>query len=387
MARGGWAAAAWLARGRRDTAVTLLVVAPDGRQTRTVIERAPSDFVNWPQVGIGPAGEVTVLWSRIDRRSSQLRLRLARVSPGGPPVVSDLPGVLSPRHSGAPGALAVAPNGATLLAWAAEDGVRVQEGAGDPVLVSPSVGASSVTAAINDAGAALLAHGTSAGEVVLLDRAARPPLAVPARARRRRPRPVRLRLRRNHPHPRQRARARRTRGRRLDGHARRTFSRRRGRRLGGGSWSGPASLSAITRDGLAPSLFLDARGEPRVLWSERGAGARGARLAPAVSDTTPPVVTARLPARIRLAASGRFRLAVSVHCSEACDARLSVRGTGPARALPAGRTTTLRYRAPAELARELRLHPRSRRLRVRLVVTDRAGNAVRSSRVVHARMR
>ena len=71
-----------------------------------------------------------------------------------------------------------------------------------------------------------------------------------------------------------------------------------------------------------------------------------------------------------------------VRCSEACDARLSVRGTGVARALPAGRTTTLRFRAPAELGRELRLRPRSHRVRVRLLVTDRAGNVVRSSRVV-----
>ena len=59
--RGAWR----LDRGRlghprraRDAAVTLLVVAPDGRQTRTVLERTRSDFVVAPLVGIGPAGDV-----------------------------------------------------------------------------------------------------------------------------------------------------------------------------------------------------------------------------------------------------------------------------------------------------------------------------------------
>ena len=129
VGRGGWTAAVWVTRGRRDAAVMLLVVAPDGRQTRTIIERSLSDLVGGPLVGIGPAGDVTVLWSRITRRSS--RLRVARVSAGGAPVVGDVPGALSARYSGAPFALAVAPGGATLLAWAAEDGVRALEGRGD----------------------------------------------------------------------------------------------------------------------------------------------------------------------------------------------------------------------------------------------------------------
>jgi hypothetical protein len=87
-----------------------------------------------------------------------------------------------------------------------------------------------------------------------------------------------------------------------------------------------------------------------------------------------------------LSRSGRFRLAVPVRCSEACDVRLSVRGTGVTRALPAGRTVTLRYRSSAELGEQLLRRPRLRRPRVDLVVTDRAGNVVRTSRVVHVRV-
>ena len=61
-------------------------------------------------------------------------------------------------------------------------------------------------------------------------------------------------------------------------------------------------------------------------------------------------------------------------------------GVGVARALPAGRTVTLRLTAPPELARELLVRPRARRLRLELLVTDRAGNAVRSSRMLRVRV-
>ena len=378
-ARGGWAAVAWLARRGREVALTLVVVAPDGRQTRTVLERSRTVALGSPRIGIGPAGDVVALWSRFERDPA--RVRVARVPAGAPPVFSDLPGALSPRSSGALYAVAVAPGGATLLAWAAEDGLRTVTDGGEPVVLSPGGDASSVTAALNDAGAALVAHGTAAGEVVVTDRAPGGPWAAPRVLDAVAGGPL---VADTEGAP--------VRGSVLaaDGRAIVAWSDARaglpivaaanGR--AGGSWSGPAALSAITREGFSPSLSLDALGEPRALWSELGVGVRGARLAPAATDVTPPAVSARLPARTRLSRSGRFRLSVPVRCSEACDVRLSVRDTGIARALPAGRTVTLRYLASAELGEQLLLRPRLRRPRVDLVVTDRAGNVVRTSRVV-----
>ena len=78
-----------------------------------------------------------------------------------------------------PSSVAVAPGGATLIAWASSDGVRVLTGAGEPVLVSPSSDASRVTAAINDAGAALVVHQTASNEVVVVERAAGANWAAP----------------------------------------------------------------------------------------------------------------------------------------------------------------------------------------------------------------
>jgi hypothetical protein len=376
VARGGWVAAAWMAYDGQVETLWLLVVAPDGRQTRTVIDRARSENLNEANVGIGPAGDAVVMWSRANRREA--RLRVARVPAGGAPVVSDLPGDLGDGYSEAPYAVAVAPSGETLITWASLDGVRAQTsaGGGGPVLISSSPDALYVSAAINDAGAAVVVHQTTtANEIVVVER--------PAGANWSAPRVVgdvafddrssivapvnetvltadgrSVVVWRDEP----------------AGHLR--VSAVSGRV--GGSWTRRATLSSVTREAFFPTVFLDALGEPRVLWTELGLGLRGARLAPARDDVTPPQVDARLPSRVARTETGGFRVAVHVRCSEACDARLRVSLFGVVRALSAGRTATLRVRVSRATAREFR----GRRLRLGLLVTDRAGNVVRSSRVV-----
>ena len=159
----------------------------------------------------------------------------------------------------------------------------------------------------------------------------------------------------------------------------------------GGAWAPATRLSSVTRDAYAISVALDAAGAPRVWWNEPGLGVRGAALAAARADTTAPVVSASLPARLAPTRSGRVRAAVRVRCSEACDARLRLvhagrEGASAVRALAAGRGRTLRIRASAWLAEQLRLHPGQRTQRLELVVTDRAGNVTRLARRLRIRV-
>jgi hypothetical protein len=380
-ARGGWVAAAWFTGDGDVFTLSLLVVAPDGRETRTTVASFRAAIVGWPRIAITPAGDVTAVWSELN--ADVRHVRVARVAQGAAPVVSALPGEVR-VGAGAEYSLAVAPGGATLIAWAADDGVRALDGDGAPVLVSTGTTPSTLSAALNDAGAAIVAHGNSAREIVLVERPPGGTWTVPhvlddvARE-------ASDSLDDQASHVSGAVLA-------ADGRAVVTWSDEHDHLSAvegangrvGGPWSGPASLSAATRSGILASSWLDAAGEPRVLWQESRLGLRGARLAAAREDVTAPVVTASLPARARAAEAGRFRLAVPVRCSEACDVRLTVRGEEVTRELPAGRTVTLRYRASAYLG-ELLLR-RSRPLRVALVVTDRAGNVVRSSRQLQVRV-
>src|SRR6185436_8731772 len=89
--------------------------------------------------------------------------------------------------------------------------------------------------------------------------------------------------------------------------------------------------------------------------------------------------------------NGRFTAPVRVQCSEACDARLTTAAgeyteVAVARSVPAGGARVLRLRVGGNLADELRRDPKVRRLRFRLVVTDRAGNLVRRSDTLRVRM-
>jgi hypothetical protein len=62
-----------------------------------------------------------------------------------------------------------------------------------------------------------------------------------------------------------------------------------------------------------------------------------------------------------------------------------VDGGRASRAIAAGEVATLRLPSEPELRRALRLHPRSRRVRLELLVTDRAGNLVRRRQTVRVR--
>ena len=147
----------------------------------------------------------------------------------------------------------------------------------------------------------------------------------------------------------------------------------------GGAWTAPAPLSIPTRDAHEAALSLGTGGDPRVLWLEARSPdfyrPRMSRLVADASlrDSTPPDVTVRLPAR----AERVFRVPVS--CSEACDARLSLRVmrrdyelVNDLRELAAGETATLRVRAP-RFGHRAWLH---------LFVSDRTGNVTRAARRV-----
>jgi hypothetical protein len=130
-----------------------------------------------------------------------------------------------------------------------------------------------------------------------------------------------------------------------------------------------------------------------VFWIEadRGDALRAATLAPAKLDTTPPRVIARLPKRVAPTRTGRLAVTVRVRCSEACDARLTATAgkldsERASRAIPRGKVATLRLPSDPEFRRELRLHPRSRRVHVELLVADRAGNVVRQRRTMRVRV-
>jgi hypothetical protein len=124
---------------------------------------------------------------------------------------------------------------------------------------------------------------------------------------------------------------------------------------------------------------------------------RGATVAAAQSDRTPPVVTARFPSRLPRTRTARVRFDVPVSCSEACDAILTVEPPKNAtalesgyvrlvRALPADQTRVLPVRIGGSAAGEIRDTPRARTLRVHLVISDRAGNLYRHSRTLRVRL-
>ena len=160
----------------------------------------------------------------------------------------------------------------------------------------------------------------------------------------------------------------------------------------GGAWAPATALSSPVWHAAPTGLTLTGGGVPRVFWLEfdRGDGLRAATLAPAKLDTTPPKVIARLPNHLPPTRTGRLAVAVRVRCSEACDARLTatagkVDGGRASRAIAPRKVVTLRLPSVPELTRELRRHPRSRRVHLELLVTDRAGNVVRQRRTLRVR--
>ena len=135
-----------------------------------------------------------------------------------------------------------------------------------------------------------------------------------------------------------------------------------------------------------------------MLWSEAELGIRGATLAAAPADTAAPVVTRPLSVAPPADPQRPLSIPVRVSCSEDCDARVSIapltnanliddfEPDAVAQTLRAGKAMTLRLRTAGEPAFELVRNPRARRLRLRLVATDRAGNLVRRSWSVRVRV-
>ena len=369
---------------QEDDALVALIVRPDGTSARAVVDRA--ELIGDVYAGIDAAGRVTIAWWRYERRRSALLM--ARFSAGEAPVAAEVPG--SEQSSVA--AVAVAPGGGSLIAWATEGGVSVMLDGGAPVaLDTASTDVAALSASLSDDGTALVGYLRRREELV--DRLAiGRGVAGSARALvgRGAARSVRQRPVAAGAHD---ARAGRSRCRRVGGGGGRRVEGLR-RPQPGGAWAPATRLSSITRAAYVTSLAPDAAGVPLVLWAESELGVRGATLAPARADVTAPVVTTRFPARVPRTRDARVTLAVRVRCSEACDARLTIPAPDDTnlfdidvfgdvvQALDPGRTTTLRVRLRSDIAHELVRNPRARRLRMRLVVTDRAGNLVRRGATV-----
>ena len=384
VAPGGWVAVAWV---ERDIGLTVLVRRPDGSQVRTLLEPFPGvlDISN-VQVGIDASGDVTVAWTRFDRRT--MRLRVARGVAGATPVAGADLG--SPAESFGDLALAIAPAGGSLVAWTDAGGVHAVLDGQPPAVVAPAAPGAQLAAGLADDGTALVVDMAAGAEIVAAERVAgawlQPRVLAPANAID------------------ESRRSSSSAEAQLDvqlvlapgGRAAVAWTAVPRQVVGvvgtvGGRWSAATRLSSATRTAYALDLAADASGAPRALWSEAGLGARGAALAAAPLDASPPAVTARLPSRVRPTADGNISLTARVRCSEACDARLAFtggeddRGT-VSRALEAGRTGALRLRASDALQFELIAGRAARRLRVALLVTDRAGNLVRRSVALRVRV-
>lgn len=135
----------------------------------------------------------------------------------------------------------------------------------------------------------------------------------------------------------------------------------------GGAWGPATRLSSVLRDARVPFATLGPAGEPWVGWEEglsymamRSAKpARGAQ-----PDTTPLRATLTLSAR-------RGRVKARVRCSKPCDAVLRVGKSETERELRADRTSSVWLDVSS-----------ARRVRATIVVADRVGNVQRASRTL-----
>jgi hypothetical protein len=393
VAPGGWAAVVW--ETDSDDVLMAMIVRPDGSSTRSVVARprksrsSPESF-GPAKVAIDASGNATVVWPHY--AGSKLRFRTARSAAGGPAQASsDLIGV--PIRADAFD-IAYA-GGHALLTWATEAGLQTLFD-GHPVqTVDPTTVVAGLATSLADDGSAVIAYASDDREMIAVDRAAGGGWTSPhvlAVAPKRlggdytpdaddTPAPLTLVV--------------------PGGRAAVAWGARRDGLLGvsatsgqaGGAWAPPTALSSMARDAFPTGFALTAAGVPRVLWIEigRGSGLYGATLAPAKLDTTPPVVSARLPKRVAPTRTGRLAVRVRVRCSEACDARLSaavgeVSSERDVRAIAPGHVATLRLPTSSELEHELRFNPRSRRVRLELLVSDRAGNLVRRRQTVRVKV-
>ncbi|WP_157591962.1 hypothetical protein [Solirubrobacter soli] len=392
VAPGGWAAAAWIADGR---ALLALVVRPDGTTTRAELDRGERvvdddpTFLMTPQVGIDANGDTTVVWQRWAR--AKVRVRIARGTAGGAPATGPDLSVNDAESTNTAGpSVSVAPSGTEVVAWSTPDGVAVSVD-GQASQHFPG-GEARVATAVADGGPIVLAYTTSANEIVTVERVGgtwsspRVIATVPLRDVPDYGEQSDVSIVGAAVAPDGLATAL---WQRIDN----TMTARLYGALGrvGGAWGGPQALSSVTRSSTAAGLWLDPTGASRVVWTEGPLGLRGASVADRPADSTPPIVSVRFPSSVSANRVGRFTARVRVRCSEACDARLAFPGAvdeynSVVRSLAAGRTQEFRLGPSAELVEKLLREPKSRRVHLQLVVTDRAGNIVRRTGVLRVRV-
>jgi hypothetical protein len=328
-----------------------------------------------PAVGIDSRGSAFVAWPDGDRVHTARGPGLVRG-----PDVSDAETV----------DVAVSPGGRTLLAWGGVTGTFAQLDGGAPQRVGADAPMELQTA-INDAGAALLVHHSFAPDGVwLIDRAPDGPWSSPRDVSG--GHQIALPADDNDPTVRRLAAAVS-----IDGRAVLAWNSPRGRvrhvfgiaGTAGGAWDPVQRLSSPILDGAGEDAGLDAAGDPLVTWIEEERP-RGAKPVPgAVPDTTPLTVAARLVRRLAPIRTGAITVSARVRCSKPCTARMRWPGLwngpwyGEATELAAAQMGTVRLRANDERF----LYPRHPgRLRVALVVTDRAGNVYQQAHTYHLRV-
>jgi hypothetical protein len=387
-APGGWGAVV----GERIDArpeVVATIVAPNGTSWSAVVDRgraAPRSYHEFdaPHVGIDARGRATAAWTRWRAATGRYDLRTASSTDGRTWTPARTLAATRKRttssHAFGQVDVAVAPAGPALLAWADGRGVHATVDGGPVERLTAAPTSGSPTASIADDGTAVVAYSDRRWRLFANDRGRDGRWSAPRELAGADDGP---------PGFSEAGGAQETALESViapDGRAVVAWpgSDLLGERIFatsavGGVWTAAAPLSLPTRDADQAALSLGDGGDPRVLWLEaRSPDTYRPRVSRLVSDatlqdTTPPAVTARLPARARRV----FRVAVG--CSEACDVRLSLRTTrggfdlvSRLRELAAGETATLRVRAPT-FGRRAWLH---------LFVSDRSGNVTRVARRV-----
>ena len=353
VAPGGWAAVAWTdGEGRMQAAVH----RPDGTVVRRVLARGS---VSRPVIGIDGSGHTLVGW--VGREGEEDTTWVGRWA-GGPGLARqpDLPGAIAVE-------VAVSGSGHRLLAWTTDTGTfaRLND---EPATTLGGASRVDLVARVNDAGAALVAANLRADGPSIAERPAGAgwsPLRDVSGGH-----PIRPYLFDERPQlfavlaPSGRA-AVTWLTRRDDGQWFRVAA------VGGtvgGAWGPATQLSSPVRDAHTATPVLDPAGNPEVVWDEGGVYRSARHDLAAVPDTVPLTATARLSAR-------GTRVIARVRCSKACDAGLSMRdGSSEEREIRAHRTSTVRLRIE-----------RKRRVRVTLVVADRAGHTKRWTRTLRVR--
>lgn len=349
-APGGWVAVAWTdLEGRMLVAVR----RPDGTISRRVLD---TGLLSTPAVGIDSSGSVLVAW-RVqtcrDTDDCDWSVRWAGgtgLTPG-----PELHGAIAVD-------VAVSAAGHRVLAWATGEGTYAQLDNAPAARIGER--SSDVVAAVNDAGAAVVAadqrgpslaqhpaggswsvlDDVAGGHVIdayLLDdsRQLSAVLAADGYA-------AVAWLSRDYPGP-----------FRVYGSAGTI----------GGAWGPATRLSSVLREADVPLVALGPAGEPWVAWDE-GVTLTSTRSAKPVRGAQPDMT----PLRATLALSARHsRVRARVRCSKPCDAVLRVGNSETERELRANRTSSVWLDVSG-----------APRVRATVVVADRVGNVHRATRTL-----